>query len=235
MVGHKEEISFKGVILYATELLNKEEFAKLLIVAWGILSERNKHNHGQQHRTPQQIKIWISSYLEEIKNAYSTKVNTRSQTLNVNQRVVDNEAFTLCVDAALSTTSQKIGIGAVLYTPSRRVQARLSKPMEGSLSALHAEAPALIVGIQWAQYIGLPIKVISSDSLTLVQALNNNTSYNSELGILLMDIKMLLTNCPEASISHIGRKFNVVAHGLAKHALQLDDEATWMEDNIHDG
>lgn len=31
LVGHKEEISFKDVLLYATKLLEKEEFAKLLI------------------------------------------------------------------------------------------------------------------------------------------------------------------------------------------------------------
>ena len=149
--------------------------------------------------------------------------------------VIDNDGLTLYVDATVSLTSQKIGIGAVLFTPSKRVQAQLSKPLEGSLSALHAEALALIVGLQWAQYIGLSIKVISSDSLTLVQALNNNTSYNNEVGILLTDIKMLLTNCPEATISHVGRKYNFAAHHLAKHALQLDDEATWMEDNTHNG
>lgn len=36
LVGHKEEISFNGVLLYATELLGKAEFSKMLIIAWSI-------------------------------------------------------------------------------------------------------------------------------------------------------------------------------------------------------
>lgn len=36
LVGQKEEIPFSGVLLYATEFLEKESFAKLLVYAWGI-------------------------------------------------------------------------------------------------------------------------------------------------------------------------------------------------------
>lgn len=32
-----------------------------------------------------------------------------------------------------------------------------------------------------------------------------------------------------ASISHISSKFNFTAHNLAKHALQLDSESSWIE------
>lgn len=33
--------------------------------------KRNKKTHGQQQRTPQQIKTWLSSYYEEISNAHT--------------------------------------------------------------------------------------------------------------------------------------------------------------------
>lgn len=70
LMGYKEEISFKEVLLYATELLEKEEFTKMLIVAWGIWSERNKRNHGQQQRNPLQIHKWLLSFIDELKNVH---------------------------------------------------------------------------------------------------------------------------------------------------------------------
>lgn len=77
------------------------------------------------------------------------------------------------MDAALSTSMKMVGIGATILTTDKKVKAALSKPLKGSLSVFHAEALALLVGIRWAQTIGLPLKRISSDSLSLVQALNN--------------------------------------------------------------
>lgn len=111
-----------------------------------------------------------------------------------------------------------------------RSKAALSKPLKGSLSVFHAETLALLVGLRWAQNIGLPIKTILSDSLSLVQALNNTNVYHNELGILISDIKMILANFPGAVISHVNRKFNCAAHNLAKQALQLDSELSWVEE-----
>lgn len=143
---------------------------------------------------------------------------------------VEDHDYALFVDASISTSSHKVGLGAVIFTPNNRIQARLSKPLEGTLSVLHAEALALLVGLQWVHNIGLMIKRISTDSLSLVQALDNDTEYYSELGIFLADIRMLLLNYPGVSITHISRKHNFAAHNLAKHALQLENEASWIED-----
>lgn len=134
------------------------------------------------------------------------------------------------MDVAISISSQKVGLGAVIYTSTNRVQEKLSKPLKGTLMVLHAEALALLVRLQWVHTIGLSIKKISTDSMLLVQALNNNTEYHSELGILLSDIRILLVNYPGVIITHIGRKFNVVAHNLAKNALKLENEVSYMMD-----
>ena len=47
---------------------------------------------------------------------------------------IDDHEFILLVDGALSMDSQKVGLGATIYTENKRVQARLSKPLEGNLS-----------------------------------------------------------------------------------------------------
>ncbi|XP_074346736.1 uncharacterized protein LOC141685541 [Apium graveolens] len=68
MRGGKDDISFKEVLFYASDLLEKEMFERMLIIAWGIWTERNKKTHGQQQRSAQQIKIWLTMYYEEIRN-----------------------------------------------------------------------------------------------------------------------------------------------------------------------
>lgn len=233
LVGQKEEISFKGVLFYATELLDKGALAKMLIVTWSIWSERNRRTHGQQARTLHQLKRWIFSYLEDLKMAQNSEgeagLGRKCIRKNEAERELNN--YSLLVDAAISTSTDMIGLGAVIFMPNKKIQATLSKPLEGQLSVLHAEALALVVGLRWAQTIGIPIKKISSDSLSLVLALNNADSYHNELGILLGDVKSLLINFSEATVSHINRKYNIVAHNLAKQALILEEEQLWIEAN----
>lgn len=73
--------------------------------------------------------------------------------------------------------------------------------------------------------------MISSDSLSLIHALKNKTAYQNESGILLSDIERLFSDFPEASVHHVRRNFNTVAHNLAKQALLLDDESSYIEEN----
>ena len=228
----KENISFKEVMLYATELLEEEEFAKMLITSWGIWSERNKRIHGQQQRDAQQIKNWVSSYAGEVLDVLTREGVTKKEGKHSGAEQIEAEDhdYALFVDASISTSSQKVRLGAVIFTPNNRIQARLSKPLEGSLSVLHAEALALLVGLRWVHNTGLMIKRISTDSLSLVQALENDTEYYSEIGIFLADIRMLLLNYPGVTITHIRRKHNFAAHNMAKYALQLETEASWIED-----
>ncbi|KAM6574426.1 hypothetical protein CsatA_022753 [Cannabis sativa] len=93
-----------------------------------------------------------------------------------------------------------------------------------SFSVFQAEAVALLVGLRRAQDVGLPVEKVFSDSLSLVSALEGQTVYLNELGVIFSDIKVLLSSFPGASLSHVSRNFNVEAHRLAKHALRIDIE-----------
>ncbi|KAF4351188.1 hypothetical protein F8388_018783 [Cannabis sativa] len=62
----KEEIDFKNVLLYASEVVDREAFAKFIICSWAIWTERNKITHGQKIRQPQFVVEWIISYYESI-------------------------------------------------------------------------------------------------------------------------------------------------------------------------
>ena len=102
--------------------------------------------------------------------------------------------------------------------------------MEGILSVLHAKALALVVGLQWAHTTGLTLKKVLADSQSLVQALNSATEYHNEFGLLIDDVRELMQYFPGEIWSHVSRNLNVHAHILARQALQLEDEISWLED-----
>ncbi|KAF4380852.1 hypothetical protein G4B88_010782 [Cannabis sativa] len=51
----KEEINFKNVLLYASQVVERDAFAKLIMCSCAIWTERNKIAHGQQIRQPQNV------------------------------------------------------------------------------------------------------------------------------------------------------------------------------------
>ncbi|KAM6584810.1 hypothetical protein CsatB_011812 [Cannabis sativa] len=71
---------------------------------------------------------------------------------------------------------------------------------------------------------------VYSYSLALVTAINNGDMYFNKLGALFEDVIALLSKFPGAVLSHVARSENLAAHGLAKHALRLDDELSWFEE-----
>ncbi|KAM6550188.1 hypothetical protein CsatB_030136 [Cannabis sativa] len=54
--------------------------------------------------------------------------------------------------------------------------------------------------------------------------------YFNKLGALFEDVIALLSKFPGAVLSHVVRSENLAAHGLAKHALRLDDELSRFEE-----
>lgn len=128
----------------------------------------------------------------------------------------------LYMDATISMSTKIVGLGADIIGANNKMHAALSKPLKGTISVLHIESLALLVGLCWAQNVGLPIKKILSDSFSLIQALHNTNNYYNELGILLNDNQKLQSNFSGASIFYNNRKYNSAAHNLGKHALLLD-------------
>ncbi|KAF4371412.1 hypothetical protein F8388_001940 [Cannabis sativa] len=132
LASPKEDLTFKGVLLYASEILEKEDFEKVLISAWTIWFERNKKSHGRTIRTSHQIKIWISSYYNEIcreRNKTKKGVSTGCTSEQSNTETEVNN-YKLYVDAAISTPQNVIGFGAVIFSSDKQMKAALSKPLQ---------------------------------------------------------------------------------------------------------
>ncbi|KAF4361847.1 hypothetical protein F8388_003168 [Cannabis sativa] len=100
---------------------------------WTIWFERNKKSHGRTIRTPHQIKIWISSYYNEIcreRNKTKKGVSTGCTSEQSNTETEVNN-YKLFVDAGISTPQNVIGFGAVIFSSDKQMKAALSKPLQG--------------------------------------------------------------------------------------------------------
>ncbi|KAL8089674.1 hypothetical protein AgCh_039234 [Apium graveolens] len=93
----------------------------------------NKKTHGQQPKSPKQIKIWVFSYYEEIKDVRAPEGGSSIEELSHEDQVeVEVQNLTLFVDASISTPTQMVGLGAAVITANNKVQAALSKPLKGT-------------------------------------------------------------------------------------------------------
>lgn len=71
--------------------------------------------------------------------------------------------------------------------------------------------------------------IVEADALSVVTGLKSELVPQSYLGSICSDCKMLEAHFLNVSYSHIGRKCNSVAHGLAKYALDHPSQ-TWIEE-----
>ena len=105
----------------------------MLIAAWTIWYERNKYTHGQKVRTPQQVATWIYSYYEDIKNSQVLNEKDTQKEVPHDPRSEQNEGseLTMFVDVVISTPTNMVGFGVVIFAKERNVKAALSKPLQG--------------------------------------------------------------------------------------------------------
>uniref|UniRef100_A0A803PDD1 RNase H type-1 domain-containing protein n=1 Tax=Cannabis sativa TaxID=3483 RepID=A0A803PDD1_CANSA len=107
----------------------------------------------------------------------------------------------------------------------------MSKPIVGNFASHEMEAKALFHSINWILQIEVPITHIETDALLVSNALNGTCTAISSFQDLIVDISCLLSSLPNVSISHVKRNANMVAHGLARYALGLEEACFWL-DNI---
>ncbi|KAM6547688.1 hypothetical protein CsatB_019364 [Cannabis sativa] len=138
--------------------------------------------------------------------------------------------FKLNVDAALDSSRTKIGIGVIVWNSDGQVVGAMSKPAVCNFKSQEMEAKAMFVGLSWAKQYQIPVDYVETDCLMLVNALNGCISQNLGFFDLVSDVTFHLSFFSNVCVSHIKRDANQAAHGLARQALQLDNNCIWLEE-----
>ena len=125
---------------------------------------------------------------------------------------------------------EKAGVGIVTRDATGDVIAAMAARTHNAADMEHAEAVAMLRGIQIAHDLVLPTFYLESDYLSLIQKIQTAEEDWSHIGHVIQRLKSLISNPKCISISHVNRKANIPTHLLVKFGCNLDEYLVWMEE-----
>uniref|UniRef100_A0A803PNX4 RNase H type-1 domain-containing protein n=1 Tax=Cannabis sativa TaxID=3483 RepID=A0A803PNX4_CANSA len=130
------------------------------------------------------------------------------------------------IDAATNVQDKKLGIGAVVCNYKGEVIVAFSKPAQGCFRSDEMEAKALFHSLNWATQHQLSIAHVKTDAQRVSNALNPSHRNLSCFTDLIDDVCCILSFFLGVTVTHARRQANQAAHGLAKYALELDEDVS---------
>ena len=106
----------------------------------------------------------------------------------------------------------------------------ISKKMHFPLTAIEVEAMAIEEKNQLARDLGLKDIDMESDTQTVVLAIRRSDSGPCSIQKIVEGAKLGLTAFSSWSCSHVRRQCNMVAHRMAKEAINVTECLIWVED-----
>lgn len=97
---------------------------------------------------------------------------------------------------------------------------------------LLGEAAATLSATNCYAELGIRNIILQGDSLTVVNSIQQAKEDWNSAGILVRDIKHLLSGFQRWSVRHVSRNVNMVANCLAKYALGLKAECLLVGDYL---
>ncbi|KAM6574232.1 hypothetical protein CsatA_022559 [Cannabis sativa] len=231
-------------LLYVSANTSTQEFEQFLTICWSIWYERNAEYHGKLPKLAAAILVFATEYLLKYQIVHASSLTSGSTAVTnthpANITPVASLAdpwiappvgkLKLNTDAACDRSNKLIGIGAVLRDSNGYIKAALSKSILGCFKPKEMEATALALTLQWLISLGLTVDFIETDSLLVVQGLKASYDCNSAFHTMLKDVNYLVSFFPRAQVTHVRRSANTYAHVLAKFALTVDTDCSWLEE-----
>ncbi|KAL5737904.1 hypothetical protein ACOSP7_030665 [Xanthoceras sorbifolium] len=106
-------------------------------------------------------------------------------------------------DAAIDEGRQLIGFGVILRDHAGRVLCSSWQRVFAGCSPAIVEASAIFKGLHFALDIGVSLGLIESDASSVVDLINSPTVSFADIALVILDIKSLLVNFPNCSVSYV--------------------------------
>ncbi|GKV02674.1 hypothetical protein SLEP1_g15072 [Rubroshorea leprosula] len=215
-------------------ILGREQSELLCILCWKIWGCRNEAVWHGKHTSPQFIIENGLGYLNEYKQAMNSKgrrVRLGQRLSETRWRPLDMGHVKINIDGAILEQQQSFGIGVVAGDHTSNVVASMAYKGQGAVAAEVAEACTLRKALQWAHDLSFEKIIVESDCANITAAMQSDfLAMNSSLGSIISNSKMLMTTFLDYRLQHTRREGNLIAHELAKRALQAEVDKYWVGD-----
>ncbi|CAL5401578.1 unnamed protein product [Camellia sinensis] len=199
-------------------------------LCWGIWQRRNQVIFCETHVSVEATVAMFCNLVSDF-----GQVQQRIQGPMLRDRVVRWCApaegwFKINFDGAWFKELQTVGVGVVIRNSMGEVMGAMSEQLPFWVDADCAEAFAAAKAIELAKYLGFSDIILEGDSLNIVKALWEDVELLPEYGHLVSQVVGASRLFRSFQVCHVGRMGNMLAHGLAWMARDLDHQLVWMEE-----
>ncbi|KAH9696701.1 rnase h domain-containing protein [Citrus sinensis] len=211
----------------------KDDLGLIIPVCWAIWYARNKVVNEGKQEDPQITTARAAATVKSYLRIKCPNVQGVPSQHNNNQQVWNPPPtgwYKVNMDAAIQMENSKAGLGVVIRDTSGKILAAAIQitGFRGDVACMEAEA--VLFGIQVACQAKCDPIIIESDSLEVVELSLQRKSSMAEICWAVKEIQAWPKNQSKASIQFVPRNYNVVAHSLAKVALDFESPVVWLED-----
>ncbi|XP_042944727.1 uncharacterized protein LOC122278613 [Carya illinoinensis] len=208
------------------------EVSEVAITTKAIWHRRNTWIFEQQFQSPSQVSKQVSHQLHSIKAWLEGEPKQQKSSRSPNNiwSAPPPNVFKSNWDAAIDKGKSKLGIGVAVRDLEGQIVATLCSSLDLDLDPLLDEAVAARRATSFCAELGLSDIILEGDSLAVVKVVQHREDSWSSSGVVLRDVKLLLSRTRHWSIQYVPREVNVLAHHLAKFGLTCSKECILIED-----
>ena len=211
---------------------NKEVIGKISVVLWAIWIQRNnQYWNGSHESTARTVYLALEFLFDWISIQESAKTVSQVIPFPVQQHWQRPlPGFVKCnIDAAIFREEGKSSWGIVVCDSQGLFLHAATRVVHGVFHVRELETMGLREALSWIKQLGFKRVIFETDSLQVVQALQNRDADFSEFGALIKDCLFLLQREHYFSVVFTKRQNNVVAHILARNAIRHSDFMVWND------
>lgn len=125
------------------------------------------------------------------------------------------------------TGTSMFSIGMIIRDHKGEFVRAQTSSRRGEITVFEAEAWGVLQALKWIQELQLGSVDIESDSLLTVNAMTRCAENYLEVGNIIQECILILSNCPDVSIAHVKGSANKAAHYLAREPCLVNNSKVY--------
>ncbi|KAL5554900.1 hypothetical protein UlMin_037136 [Ulmus minor] len=222
----------KEFLLSANDCLSLENLEFLCILLWRIWFWQNKLIHEQIWLDDDSCYSYAKQHLADFLETNYRKEDASKKGVATPWKAPPVGVVKVNSDAVWFSKQKKFGLGLVIRDCTGKVLGSVATPISSSVSVAVAESLAMERGASIAKQLGFSTVILELDCMGVTKTLDIRSLQVSELSYVFNSIYEICNDFYMYKFSYTPHIGNQVAHSLARLALSLESELTWLSGTL---